>query len=339
MGYNIPVLNLLSDHYNAEVIVVSWRKRLREYVIEGSENIKFHFKETFSKKELENFVMEINPTLVVVVGWMDKDYLKICKKLKREKKSIIVAGSDTPWSYSFRHWIATLIAPFFHKRIFDYLWVSGPWQYEYGRRLGFSNDKIIFNWYSANIEMMKNNVMHFNMKERSLLFLGRFDKVKGIDLLLNAFSEYKNETKSKLKLKLIGGGAEWQFVKTFESESIKIKDFVQPKFLIEELNDIQGFILPSIQEPWGLVIQEMAAAGLPLLTSNICGANSFFALNNFNAFIFKAGSKEEIKKVLNKFDSLSSEQLNLMGVRSRQLSERITPEISAASLMSVFNKI
>lgn len=28
MGYNIPVLNILSKKYNAEVTVVSWKKKL-----------------------------------------------------------------------------------------------------------------------------------------------------------------------------------------------------------------------------------------------------------------------------------------------------------------------
>lgn len=48
MGYNIPVLNILSEKYKADVTVVSWKKKLTSYKIETSNNrINFHFKEDF----------------------------------------------------------------------------------------------------------------------------------------------------------------------------------------------------------------------------------------------------------------------------------------------------
>ncbi len=335
MGYNIPVLNILSKKYKAEVTVVSWKKKLTSYKIDfAEENINFHFKEDFEKEALKSFCTSFNPDLVVVSGWMDKDYLEICKAFKKSGKVKIIAASDTQWANSLRHKLASYIAPFYHKKMFDFLWVSGPWQYEYAKRLGFANQNIIFNCYSANIDILKNNQITIQEK-RTLLFLGRFDKVKGIDSLLYAFKKFKQETNSTLKLKLIGGGVELDFVKSFEFEDVIVKNFVQPNELIHELDDVTGFILPSIYEPWGLVIHEMASAGLPLLVTNICGANTMFAIHNYNALVFEPNSNKAIYKVLKAYDNLSNEQIVQMGDNSKQLSMRVTPEISAASLMSV----
>ena len=335
MGYNIPVLNILSKKYKAEITVVSWKKKLTSYKIDfAEENINFHFKEDFEKFQLISFCQNFSPDLIVVSGWMDKDYLEICRIFKKNKTAVIVAASDTQWSNSLRHIIATFISPFYHKKRFDFLWVSGSWQYEYARRLGFSNQKIIFNCYSANVDILKSNQITFQ-ENRTLLFLGRFDKVKGIDLLLNTFKKFKQETNSTLKLKLIGGGVELDFVKSFESVDVIVKEFLQPDELIHELDDVTGFILPSIYEPWGLVIHEMASAGLPLLVTNICGANTMFAIHNHNALVFEPNSNEAIYKALKTFDNLSNEQIVKMGDYSKQLSMRVTPELSATSLLSV----
>lgn len=337
MGYNIPVLNILSKKYYSEVTVVSWKKKISSYKIDFAlESINFHFKEDFEKDSLKSFCISFNPDIVVVSGWMDKDYLKICKLLKKISNTIIVAASDTQWSNSFKHNLATCIAPFYHRKMIDFLWVSGAWQYEYARRLGFSNQKIIFNCYSANIDIFNKNMININ-QNRTLLFLGRFEKVKGIDLLLKSFIQFKEETNSTLKLKFIGGGVELDLVNTFKSDDIIVKDFIQPNQLVYELNDVTGFILPSINEPWGLVIHEMASAGLPLLLTDICGANTMFAINNYNALLFKPNSKEALLNVLKKYDNLSNEQILEMGQNSKFLSNRITPEISAASLMSIIN--
>lgn len=242
---------------------------------------------------------------------------------------------DTQWQNTFKQKLASIISPIYHKRYFDYLWVSGIYQFEYAKRLGFSNGKIIFNCYSADTNMLQNNILEINNNFKTLLFVGRFDKVKGIHILLDVFTDYINKTGSKLKLKLIGGGVELDLVKKHKSDVIIVKEFVQPEFLLEEMKDVQGFILPSISEPWGVVIHEMASAGLPLLVSNVCGANSVFAINNFNSYIFEANNKSELRNAIEKFDLTPNSELIEMGKRSRILSKKISPEISAASLMSI----
>ncbi|WP_329804524.1 glycosyltransferase [Flavobacterium facile] len=334
MGYNVPTINILAENYCSEINVISWKKKISNYQIEKSEKVNYFYKEDFNKIELVNFVNKFSPNLVVVSGWMDKEYLEICKDLKN-KGVTIVGAMDTQWKNTIRQKIATIIAPFYHKKYFDHLWVSGIYQFEYAKRLGFSNENIIFNCYSANTNLLENNKMEVNDDFKTLLFIGRFDKVKGIDILLNVFTDYINETKSKLKLKLIGGGIELDIVKKHESDAIIVKEFIQPEHLLEELKDVQGFILPSISEPWGVVIHEMAAAGLPLLVSNVCGANSVFAINNYNSFVFMANDKMDLRNAIEKFDLTSNSELIEMGKRSKVLSKKINPETSAASLMSI----
>ena len=44
--------------------------------------------------------------------------------------------------------------------------------------------------------------------------------------------------------------------------------------------------MPSKKEPWGVVLQEMAIAGLPLLTSQHVGAATMFLEEHENGLVF-----------------------------------------------------
>lgn len=334
MGYNIPVLDLFEEKYNAELLVINWKKKLSDYKIEQNKNITYLYKEDFSYNELENMSLDFEPDIVVVSGWMDKDYIKIARKLK-SRNIKIVGAIDAQWTNSIKQNIASLIAPFYHKKIFDYLWVSGAWQYEYARKLGYSKQNILFNCYSADVKLIQKQNFNYDTTDRKLLFVGRFDKVKGVDLLIESFLEYKKKKKTDLKLKLIGGGPEFERLIKYQSDSIEIKNFVQPEELFKEIQGVQGFVLPSNYEPWGVVIHEMALAGLPLIVTNVCGANNMFAINNYNSILIKPNCKSDLIQAISKFDNMTNDELLLMSERSKELGNRITPEISAASLLSI----
>lgn len=54
------------------------------------------------------------------------------------------------------------------------------------------------------------------------------------------------------------------------------------------------FVLPSENEPWGLVINEAMCAGLPILASREIGAAPDLVKDGYNGFTFQAGNVEEL---------------------------------------------
>jgi glycosyltransferase involved in cell wall biosynthesis len=56
--------------------------------------------------------------------------------------------------------------------------------------------------------------------------------------------------------------------------------------------------MPSKKEPWGVVLHEMAIAGLPLLASENVGAASAFLREGENGKVFKL---EELSNILPQF--------------------------------------
>ncbi len=58
--------------------------------------------------------------------------------------------------------------------------------------------------------------------------------------------------------------------------------------LIKEIQKSGCFILPSIFEPWAVVIHEFACAGLPIIATEVCGATPHFVINGFNGLSIKS---------------------------------------------------
>jgi glycosyltransferase involved in cell wall biosynthesis len=337
MGYTISTIMELRK-LGYELHIVSWDdKKLTPYKHKQVEGVYFYNRSSLITEDLLKLALNINPKIVVVSGWQDKGYLKVVKTLKRSGFKI-VTGFDAQWRGTIKQKVAKALN-FFLKQYFTFAWVSGVYQYEYARNLGFSKSKIIFNLYSADIRIF--NQMYFKNKKlkkisypHRFVFVGRFEKVKSIELLLECWKEMA-ENKKDWELHLVGQGSLKDTI--INCQDVIVHDFIQPENFDSLIKESGCFILPSKYEPWGVVIHEFAAAGLPIICSNNCGSASTFLINNYNGYIFDADSKLSLKKQMTRIINSSDEQLNKFSQNSFFISNRITPELSALSLLSIIN--
>jgi glycosyltransferase involved in cell wall biosynthesis len=58
------------------------------------------------------------------------------------------------------------------------------------------------------------------------------------------------------------------------------------------------FVLPSVFEPWGLVINEVMNAGKPVIAASCVGASADLILNGINGDVFSAGNVDELTSAL-----------------------------------------
>lgn len=339
-GFQIAVMKELVNEYRAEIIVVSWDKnRQTPYNPPIYEGISYFKRSDFSTSTLTEFSINLKPDMVYISGWMDKMYIKVCRRMKKMRIPI-VAGCDTQWRGSFRQYVASLISSWYQHCFINYIWVTGVKQYEYAKRLGFKDKYIIFNGCSADVKLFE-GVYVKNLDQKSkqypttLLYVGRFHEEKGVKLLVEAYRELKMAEEIKWDLMLIGNGKLLRELTELKIEGICIKNFMQPELLAEIVATSGAFILPSFFEQWGVVIHEFAAGGLPLITSDCCGASTEFLIPGYNGFLFENGNKEALKAAILRLTSLSEEELLEYGSRSNMLSKKISPSISAASLISI----
>lgn len=304
-----------------------------KYVLPDLENVFYYKSSEYSKKELLDTVQQLNPALIVVCGWSEKKYLYVARYMKKNTSLPIVCPIDTQFEKTFRQYIGIFISPFYIKTAFTHIWVPGCRQYEFAKRLGYRNEEIIFNSLTGDVDLFKSanlNDKRLNYPKK-ILFVGRYNKVKGLDLLVKVWEQITD--KGEWELILAGNGPMKQELEN--RSDLKVLDFQSQENLVKLSEECGLFILPSLYEPWALVLQEFAVAGLPILCSDACGASSHFVINGYNGFTFKRNSLVDLKNKLEFFIHSSDEELYNMAIRSRNISLSVNPEISANSLISV----
>jgi 1,2-diacylglycerol 3-alpha-glucosyltransferase len=99
---------------------------------------------------------------------------------------------------------------------------------------------------------------------------------------------------------------------------------------VEELPFFYGgagaFIHAALSEPWGLVINEAMASGLPILSSKNVGAAEELVHHGVNGFTFDPENIEELAGLLMKMSQMRQEDREAMGEASRRLIADWGPE-------------
>ena len=86
-----------------------------------------------------------------------------------------------------------------------------------------------------------------------------------------------------------------------------------------------AFVHPALEEPWGLVINEAMASGLPVLSSRNVGAAEELVVEGKTGFLFDPGDVNSIAESLFKMFSMSEAERRKMGVAAREMLECKVP--------------
>lgn len=162
------------------------------------------------------------------------------------------------------------------------------------------NDLYLEKKINANKEIAEAYISKYKLQNKKiLLYVGRFDPVKNLPLLLNAYSEVTDDT---IRLILVGDGE----MKTAVNKQIKELNIENRVIQTGALygDDLYAwyyladfFVLASYQEAFGAVVNEALAGGCFALVSDHAGAHTLIQ-NDVNGYVFKSGSKEDLKDKL-----------------------------------------
>lgn len=127
------------------------------------------------------------------------------------------------------------------------------------------------------------------------LFVGRLEKVKNVPVLLEAFSELK-KANPNVTLMVVGDGSEAATLKELAAgtEDVHFAGYVVFPELVEYYKLADVFVLPSSYEPWGLVVNEAFALGLPAIVSSAVGCGKDLIRDGENGFVFTDGNAVEL---------------------------------------------
>ncbi len=132
-----------------------------------------------------------------------------------------------------------------------------------------------------------------NLPQRYFLFVGRLVREKGVFDLLSAYADLNPQIRAAVALVFAGDGSELRQLQK-QARSISPGQVLFPGFVHrDQLAAYYGLaemlFLPSHTEPWGLVVNEAMACGLPVIVSNAAGCAADLVSDGCNGYTLPPG--------------------------------------------------
>jgi glycosyltransferase involved in cell wall biosynthesis len=170
---------------------------------------------------------------------------------------------------------------------------------------------------------------------RYFLFVGRLVREKGVLDLLSAYATLDSETRQKVGLVFVGEGKarhelEMQ-ARSISPGVVRFAGFVHREQLAAYYALAEVLILPTHTDPWGLVVNEAMACGLPVVVSRVAGCTTDLVREHWNGVLVSAGDVPSLSSTM---QSLASQPdlLASMGAHSGEHIQQYSPEAWRAGL-------
>lgn len=160
-------------------------------------------------------------------------------------------------------------------------------------------------------------------KVTDFIYVGRLIPEKNIELLIRVFNKFPN-----LNLNIIGYGVLEENLKEIANNNIHFLGQVDNKELWKyyQANDV--FVLPSVSEPWGLVVEEALNNGLPIIVSDCVGCGDDFATED-HGLVFRHDSEESLEEVLKQITNVDFYNRLRLGVSKMDFLKRGEDQVQA----------
>jgi glycosyltransferase involved in cell wall biosynthesis len=211
--------------------------------------------------------------------------------------------------------------------------VPGGASAEYVRSFGVS-DELIAHAPNAvdGAEFAAAAVDRAGRNECTFLYVGRLDPEKGLDVLLRAFGDVPG------RLVLVGTGSEEARLHQHADGRVRFAGALPQEEVVAAYAAADVFVLPSRSEPWGMVLNEAAAAGLPLVATEDVGAARDLIEDGQSGFRVPAGDEAALARALRSLAEDEPFRLRA-GARSRELVAAFTPEAWADGVAGLAKRL
>ena len=176
-------------------------------------------------------------------------------------------------------------------------------------------------------------------QDKIILFLGRLNKIKGIDLLLEAFAEITEEL-DNVRLVIVGPDDGYQQKTNQLIDELGIKDKTTctgPLYEDDKLAayvDADVYVLPSRYEIFGNTVLEACACGTPVIVTERCGVSDFVSEFGYVSSFDKKELKETIIKVLT--DPSLPKTIN---EQQELLKERFSQKVIVGEIENIYKEV
>jgi glycosyltransferase involved in cell wall biosynthesis len=303
---------------------------------------------------------KVHPVVVVVPGWADSAALGALRWCVQKQVPAVAMSESTVWDKTRSVWREAV------KRqivgLCSTALVGGTPHKDYMIQLGMPAERVFLGYDAvdnryfadkvAEVRSQKSEVgRKFGLPENYFLASARFVEKKNLPRLIEAYARYRQLAAGSVvsgqvvpwSLVLLGDGALRSDLCRLISDlrlqdSVLLPGFKQYPDLPAYYGLANAFIHASIVEPWGLVVNEAMASGLPVLVSNRCGCAMDLVKDGVNGFTFDPYNIEEMAQLMLKLSTLNPSQLSTMCAASQHIIANWGPERFAQGLKAAAEK-
>ena len=286
--------------------------------------------------------LAFKPDVVLLTGYYDPAQLLLGLVLKLKGCRVVLQSESTSldnprtgWREQIKRGFVKLCDGYFcfGTRAADYLIQLGATP----SRILVRNNAVVDNaglraTYLAALTNRENELKARQLPPKSLIYVGRLIPIKNLTSLIDAFCEAcRANPTANWGLILLGEG-EQKTILQEQVNALKMNDKVRflpgcnwqdvPRFLALA----NALVLPSQSEPWGLVVNEAMACGLPVLVSDRCGCVDDLVRDGQNGYRFNPNQPDQLTDQIGKLLRSTPADLTRMGTESAWIVEAFNPD-------------
>lgn len=273
--YKINLYNKLSENLKIKVVFISKTSRIRHSDFSAGDMLFEHDFITDVNFEERNklqclikmckIILATKFNRVLFPGWELIELIPLMLLMSKYKSGIVIESSIIETTTTGLIW---WIKKYIIRRM-GHAFPSGVLQNDILIKAGFSGQVHVTHGVGLPNRTVQVDVDYKTIKTiktaYKYLYIGRISKEKNLEYLVNQFN------KNGKGLTIVGDGLNIEKLKSIANKNIMFTGYIHNSNLNELYRSHDVFILPSISEPWGLVIDEALSYGLPVIVSNHVG--------------------------------------------------------------------
>jgi len=222
---------------------------------------------------------------------------------------------------------------------YDGAFVAGTQHRLYLESLGFAPDRVVVVGGCVDNEFFRHRAFGVRRRQEDrgrigtskpyFVFVGRLIPEKNLRGLILEYSRYRQSTRSPWDLVIVGSGPQEpelrELAQTHCPEGVIFAGLKQTDELVIFYAWAGCLVLPSTSEPWGLVVNEAIASGVPVIVSDRCGSAHELVRHGQTGFTFHPAASGQLSQLLS---LVSSGRVDLQALATRAAArlEQFTPE-------------
>jgi glycosyltransferase involved in cell wall biosynthesis len=320
--YRLPVFNCLARSTNIELHVIFLSETdpsLREWRI-YSDEIEFSYDVLRNWRRrlgaynflvnwgLQQHLERISPDVVICGGYSYLASWQAARWCSRHRVPLALWSESTAHDDRNEYAMVEFLKRLFLRNCQAFV-VPGRSAFDYLQSLGIPEEAIVTapnavdnDFYRQHALMARTNASHYRahyqLPQRFFLYSGRLTKSKGVFDALDAYAALAASVRSEVGLVFAGNGQAKRHLqeraKGIDPGHVQFAGFVQREDLPAYYALAEMLIFPTYSDPWGLVVNEAMASGLPIISTSVAGCAADLVENGRNGFVVSAGAVDEL---------------------------------------------